>query len=385
MRRIGLLGLTFFSGNKGCSALAYSFLEIINNLTKGNETEVIVFSEGVTGEVENNSRHIKIKVVEYRIKDVKSVMNLKKEIRKCECVFDFTEGDSFSDIYGIKRMLRVSLAKLFVISEKVPLVLGPQTYGPFHSFIAKKLAKYIIKKSYYACARDKVSAHNMEILTGKPMDYYTDIAFALPKSDDDYELNQGLKVGINVSALLWNGGYNSKNQFGLSLDYQQYILRLIDEIHNQFDYEIHLIPHVISADYKSIENDYRICREIADKYTDVIAAPPFETPMEAKRYISQMDVFIGARMHATIAAFSSGVVTIPFSYSIKFEGLYESAGYEYVIHGNTMNLEEAVDTTIEYINQQNELSDKQKASMGIINNKLSSLYSYLEKILVCNS
>ena len=144
MKRVGLFGLTFFSGNKGCSALAYSFLEILNRVSKEKNIEVVVFTEGVVDNIENSNKNIFIELIEYRIKSLSSMMNLKREIRKCDYVFDFTEGDSFSDIYGIKRMLRVSLTKLIVLATKVPLILGPQTYGPYKSLIAKKMAKYIV-------------------------------------------------------------------------------------------------------------------------------------------------------------------------------------------------------------------------------------------------
>ena len=35
-----------------------------------------------------------------------------------------------------------------------------------------------------------------------------------------------------------------------------------------------------------------------------------------------MDFFMGARMHATIGAFSSGVPVVPMAYSRKFNGLF---------------------------------------------------------------
>ena len=50
--------------------------------------------------------------------------------------------------------------------------------------------------------------------------------------------------------------------------------------------------------------------------------------MEAKSHISGMDFFIGSRMHACIAAYSSGVPVFPLGYSRKFTGLFaEKLGY----------------------------------------------------------
>jgi polysaccharide pyruvyl transferase WcaK-like protein len=62
----------------------------------------------------------------------------------------------------------------------------------------------------------------------------------------------------------------------------------------------------------------------------MIVAPRFASPSAAKSYISGMDFFCGSRMHACIAAVSSGVPTVPISYSRKFTGLFESLGYPLV-------------------------------------------------------
>ena len=379
MRKIGLFGLTFKSGNKGCSALAYSFLEILRK-TINEDDEIIVFSylqnEEVVGYEDMN-----IKINPFSLKGFKNICTLNKEIKKCDVIFDFTEGDSFSDIYGIKRAVKVSLTKDMAIKNKVPLILGPQTYGPYNNYFVRKWAKKIINKSVYACARDEASAERMQKLTGNKMDYYTDIAFALAPSNDEFNFSEKFKIGINVSGLLMNGGYTGNNQFGLMVDYPKYIKQLIEKFIAEEKYEIHLIPHVISAIYESVENDYRACKAIQKKYPQVIVAPPFNTPMEAKKYMSEMDVFTGARMHATIGAFSMNVPTIPFSYSPKFEGLFNSLGYDYIIHGKSMSTEEAVNTTIKFIENKEELVDSQQNALKLINDKLDKLYNKIQSIL----
>lgn len=41
------------------------------------------------------------------------------------------------------------------------------------------------------------------------------------------------------------------------------------------------------------ENDYRVCLQLKKKYGDRIEiAPPFNTPIEAKSYIANMNIFI---------------------------------------------------------------------------------------------
>lgn len=380
MKTIGLFGLTFNSGNKGCAALAYSFLDILNKLNI-NDYVIKVFTYLPNEQINEKYYNDKMEIIQYSMSTVQDILKLKKDIKKCDVIFDFTEGDSFSDIYGIQRAIKVCLNKELALKNKVPLVLGPQTYGPYNNGLIKKWVKRIVKKSRYVCARDKKSAEVLKNLTGKEFDYYTDIAFALEPTGIEYKLSSSKKVGLNISSLLMGGGYTRDNQFNLTVNYREYVDKLIERINNELGYEIHCIPHVISTAYDSLENDYRACNLIKEKYENVIVSDKFETPMEAKQYISQMDVFIGARMHATVGAFSMGVPTIPFSYSDKFEGLYNSVGYDYIIHGKEMTTEEAVEKTVEYIKKMDDLKKSVQSSNEIINKRLAELYLKIQDIL----
>lgn len=138
----------------------------------------------------------------------------------------------------------------------------------------------------------------------------TDLAFALPYYKEKYDLNSSKrKVGINVSSLLWDGGHNIK----LKVNYREYCCQIIKKYSEDDKTEIHIIPHVIDEDnYDSLENDSRVCKLLKEEFPCVVLAPDFKNPIEAKSYISNMDVFIGARMHSTIGAISAGVATIPF-------------------------------------------------------------------------
>jgi polysaccharide pyruvyl transferase WcaK-like protein len=104
--------------------------------------------------------------------------------------------------------------------------------------------------------------------------------------------------------------------------------------------------------------------------------------MEAKSYISGMDLFIGARMHATIAAISSGVPVIPFSYSRKFEGLFSSLGYPYVVQGTKWESQKAIDETIGWIDSLNVLKEEIDACKTIIDEKNSYLLEEYEKLVM---
>lgn len=357
---VGVLGLAFHSGNLGCSALSYSFMYMLDDIAKNNGLEMKVsILSGADDQrpLKAEFGSLSYSFVRLGLKNSKFRKQTISAFRSCDVIFDFTAGDSFTDIYGMSRFLKRSYFKKLVIKNKTPLVLGSQTYGPYNKALSRSWAKSIISKSYEVFARDEKSYAVAEKLGGRKPILTTDVAFFLPyesKGADQSRIN----VGINVSGLLWNGGYTGNNQFGLTVDYREYIESLLKEFSEDEKYRVHLIPHVVYKTSRDIaDNDWYVSCDLAEKYSNVTLSPFFESPMEAKSYISDMDVFVGARMHATIAAYSSGVAAIPFSYSRKFEGLYESLEYPFVISGTKIETAEALEKTKAYIRSPEKLRE----------------------------
>jgi len=54
-------------------------------------------------------------------------------------------------------------------------------------------------------------------------------------------------IGLNVSKLLFMGGYSSKNMFGLCTDYPALVRSVIDFAINNLNARILLVPHVAGA------------------------------------------------------------------------------------------------------------------------------------------
>ena len=63
----------------------------------------------------------------------------------CDFIGEICGGDSFSDIYGIRRFIFTVIPDIIAIFLNKSLILLPQTYGPYKSLIAKKIAYFIIK------------------------------------------------------------------------------------------------------------------------------------------------------------------------------------------------------------------------------------------------
>ncbi|MCC8130293.1 MAG: polysaccharide pyruvyl transferase family protein [Oscillospiraceae bacterium] len=366
--KIGLLGFVVEDANKGCEALTYSFLSMLDKMTN-DDLEVHFFTPVASlDRLMNQFPNIKMSIGRLKIKDPK--FEWREMIKSCDFVCDITCGDGFSDIYFPKNVFYTTLFKILVEKCGTPLYLLPQTYGPFSNKKLETMAKYAIKHACFVTTRDQLSAEYVRKLTKINPMVVTDLAFALPYDSQKYSTDKRkLNIGINVSGLLWNGGFIKENQFSLTVDYRRYITELILALKKRDDVEIHIIPHVIETDSDNIDGDVSVCRGIAKEHS-LIAAPAFTDPIDAKSYISSMDVFLGSRMHSTIAAYSSHVPVIPFSYSRKFEGLYENLNYDYVIHGCTDSTEVAVKKSLEWIENKDNLRNAINKSMNAIDQYL---------------
>ena len=371
--KVVLMGLEFFINNLGCEALSYSFVSELYEITKDKDEEMevvtIVFADQKVPYIPGTD--IPIRCIGIHYKSLQFWKEIKKEFKEADFIFDFTMGDSFADIYGKKRFVLDALVKTAAIRSGTPYILGPQTYGPYKSVLVRNWAKWILKKSVRVYTRDEQSKEVAERLSSREVLLTTDVAFALPYERKEIGTVGKIKVGFNPSGLLWAGGYTKDNQFGLALDYQEYCDRVCNELNKDSKYEVYLIPHVgtTSEFDDATENDSAACNKIQKKYPEMKILSGMSTPMEVKGYLAAMDVFIGARMHATIGAFSSGVATIPVSYSRKFEGLYDSLKYEYLIHAREDSTDEAVKKTLDYIRCYETLKCSVEQSLKLVKDK----------------
>lgn len=252
--------------------------------------------------------------------------------KRADIVIDIAGGDSFADIYGARRFFFQSATKAATIKAGAPLILAPQTIGPFEKAWARRVGAWICKNAYATVTRDKMSSDFVrELGADATLIECTDVAFRLRYQTIELPPTDKIRVGLNVSGLLFNGGYGGGNALGLSVDYPVMIRRLIRALLARGDVELHLVGHVLRpASNVALEDDHTIAKMLAaefDDQGDVKVAPLFRSPSEAKSYISALDVFSGSRMHACIAAFSSRVPLIPLAYSRKFKGLFSTLGY----------------------------------------------------------
>lgn len=372
---IGLLWHSFKSGNLGVGALSICNFRIIEQELRRLNIRaryVIVGNSGLLDYMPEDLRE-NAEFVHFSAKKfLQNPLSILNSIRNCDVVFDIGEGDSFADIYGIGRLAKLSLSKFVTTSTSGNLVFSPQTIGPFSTVPGKALARYLTHRSFSVVARDYMSKAVLDELDAPRQAEAIDVAFLLPYDKGLFAHLPTTKprIGINVSGLLFHGGYNGRNQFGLACDYKAFTLALIQSLLDDGRYEVHLVPHVVSEN-NPIEDDYAVSEMIKQSMPGVVLPPArFTDPIMAKSYIAGMDFFTGARMHSTIGAFSSGVPVAPLAYSRKFAGLFESIGYKEVLDMRALGQAELIQRIKSGIEMRGIIAEHVQAGLRHVDQKI---------------
>jgi len=375
--KVCLLGASFDTGNLGVSALAEASIKCI--LNRWPDAEITLLAAGRTQgrqhlNLMGNDISVDLLPVRFcrnlllpnhfarlflyalllrlfpwkRLENALKAHNLYLErILEAHLVCDITAGDSFSDIYGMRRFLLGFLRKWLVIICGSKLVMLPQTYGPYKKLISKVLARYVLNHASLVYSRDYAGLELVRrLLKNRGPDgklrFAPDVAFILdPRKPQHINIGslEGMRteetvvVGINVSGLLINGGYTQNNMFGLQVDYRRLLHCIIESLLQNNKAVILLVPHVFPKAGLEIESDPDGCRRVYESLQGKYQRRMFLVQSEynhsqIKYIIGMCDFFIGSRMHAGIDAMSQYVPTVGLSYSRKFQGVFQTLGME---------------------------------------------------------
>lgn len=307
---------------------------------------------------------------------------LNAALKRCDVVFDIGGGDSFTDIYGFKRFITLWATKFRAVLNRTPLVFSPQTIGPFETKWAPPLARFVMNRSAHVVSRDApTTAFLKETLKVKaPILEATDVAMRLPYDKPAPHKGGPVKVGLNVSGLMFSGGYTQSNQFGLKSDYPTLIRDIIRYFSAQDGVELHLVGHVQSKEM-AVEDDHRVGVALAKEFPGVQVSPFFTSPSEAKTYIAGLDFFMGARMHATIGAFSSGVPVVPMAYSRKFIGVFGTLGYTHVADCKADTADEILEKIRNGFENRDQLARDQAEAMTRVNDRLNAYMAVASDVM----
>lgn len=229
----------------------------------------------------------------------------------------------------------------------------------------KKYSLIVPRESITYNALVEVGLEKTTILASDP-------AFTLVTkvNDDAEELVGHNTVGVNLSPLVLEGGN--------TILFEAYC-RLIEWILESTDMNIALIPHVI---WKG--NDDRIplgkLHELY-AYSNRVTMIEDHNAMELKGYISKCRFFVGARTHATIAAYSSNVPTLVAGYSVKSKGIAKDifgTDTGYVVDTKNIQTDQALVDAFSWI-YKNEENIREHLS-GVMPRYINAAYNAVEAV-----
>lgn len=137
--------------------------------------------------------------------------------------------------------------------------------------------------------------------------------FMKPKACQlDEVLKNGNIIGVNASPHIL------KCEFASGIVYENY-RQLVQYILTETDAIVALIPHVVWAS----NDDRKVLRQLYEDFEENprLVLVGDHTAPELKYIISKCSFFVGARTHATVAAYSSCVPTLTVGYSVKAKGI----------------------------------------------------------------
>lgn len=365
IKNIVLLGASLESDNKGVNALGIGAITLLNNNYKNAAISLLCVGEPALKQKELNISGVIVQVRLYyfskydilkaikeayfhRFFGLKPKLKVSKLILASDIAFDINEGDSFSDIYGSKRIIRHFTDSKLILAWKKPLVFLPQTIGPFDTFIGKKFGRHILKRLEKLYVRDEKA---FKFIDKIGLDKYLSIDMAVymtpEKTDDVIGPNT---VGINVSGLMYLNRYKSLE--GKYENYPAFLQKLVKRIIDD-GFEVLLIPHTYNAIHPNDEDDLEGIKKFVNDYPDLAKRISYidkdYSAQELKYIISKTVFFMGSRMHSCIAALSTSVPTIGLSYSYKFEGTFDMFKQKSLVMDVNYLKEDAIDALIHKI------------------------------------
>lgn len=306
-------GLNFRDNNRGTAALSYGSLSFLNErelLSK--ETKILNF-RFVKNLFKSKNRGTNIQKIdiagvkwEYLTVNVFFVeallvkylhiclpfTNLGRMIKQVEYVAAINGGDGFSDIYNttsfLNRLPDINLAMKF----NIPVIILPQTLGPFRESKNKVIADRILCYASQIFVRDDKYASDLEAM-GLKYEQTRDLSYYMKPEPFNIEIKANA-IGINISGLAYS------NKF-----------RTLSGQFSTYPYLINKLIVYFQQKNIALIMQFRI---------DITCS------FQIKFIISQMKFFIGTRMHANFAAMYTGVPLFGLAYSYKFQGAFEANG-----------------------------------------------------------
>ena len=262
--------------------------------------------------------------------------------RNVKLVAAINGGDGLTDIYG-DALLNSRLPEMKqAIEFGFPFILLPQTIGPFLDEEKKAMIMDILAKARKIYVRDTNYVRELEE-AGLEYELANDLSYYMQPEPFEIEIKHPC-VGINLSGLAYSNRFgNLAGEFDCYPELMKRLVRLF----NDKGYHVYIIPHAYNVNRPETDNDDMVSSkeffETLDDKKDVTFVDKDLISPQVKYLISQMDFFVGTRMHANYAAIFTGTPVFGLAYSYKFKGAFERNG----IHNRVAQINNLKETDID--------------------------------------
>lgn len=274
-----------------------------------------------------------------------------QEYANSDIIIDLS-GDTFSDDYGSMASIGSCFKILLCKFLNKPIVIYAQSIGPFNTKLTKSLSKFCLNRVDLLIVRDEITKNYLqEIGITNKIHFTADSAFLLEAPPyekiqeillkENIDINDRPIIGISASQHIYDlelkkSKLNSENPYILLM------VKIVDYLVEKLNAQIVFVPHVTNDD-RPVDDRFvaKKIYEIAKNKNKIRLINNEYYPEELKGVIGQCDLFIGARMHANIAATSMCVPTLAIAYSHKSYGIMRMLEIEkYVLDFRTMTFDE---------------------------------------------
>lgn len=255
----------------------------------------------------------------------KSKNSFMRQMLAADLVLDLG-GDSYSTDYGILSTISLCIPLLVARILGKPYYFCAQSIGPLNDTIPYKLLKFLLKDADLITTRERISDDFLGTCAIiKNVIKTQDLAFILPVASESRideickNENVGKKqlfAGISISSLISKYFTGSAPVEEKEQQYVSAMAKMGDHLVDKHHYHLIFVPHV-EADRVTSEK-VKACMKHQNK---VLILQGDYSPEELKGMVSLCDIFIGSRMHATLAALSQAVPTLTFAYNHKTLGI----------------------------------------------------------------
>ena len=202
-----------------------------------------------------------------------------------------------------------------------PYILYNQSIGPFYKKWQFNLLKPSLRKAKKLILREDISFKRLSEYNLSNIILSSDIAFNLTSQGNDilnrYSFSE---VNVNFGLTVRNWLTEDKQQI-----YESELAKFIETILSEDDKAFfYFIPQVIYSEMgdDDLVTSRKIFNMLSEKYKSRVVIIDLDPSAEKLKYIvSQMNYFIGTRMHSNIFALSSLVKTIAIAYEPKTTGI----------------------------------------------------------------